>query len=817
MRALTLKLSPYVGLRPYTEQEALLFFGRDAHVRDLLAKLENRQRFIPVLRASGTGKSSLVRAGLIPALHRGALASVGHQWQVCIIKPGDAPLANLARGLAEDSRWLDGGHPELAVAALRAHLGVSPLALAELRRAKSDVFGNEAMLLVVDQFEEIFRYRQQNPDEADRFIQLLLRSSAEDLPIHVVMTMRSDFLGHCVAFFGLPEAINGGLYLTPRLGPEQLKSVIASPLGLVGGSIDPVLVTRLVNGLRGEDELPVLQHALLRMWNRAKEQGRRRIEAEDFEKVCKAPDDAPGEPSLVYAIDRHAEELCQALTPEMQAAARQIFPALVERQGASDVRRPQTFGELLTLVCEGHELQATAVIEAFRGPGAGFLLPPPELPLEVARVVDVSHEALIRQWRRLQDWLAEDEADAQELREWRQRALRQQTGGGWLDGKDCERAGRWQERLARCGDARSWALRYVSAEEWQAVSSYIDASRRCLEEEAEERERLQQQLREAELKRLQSEARWAKDIAIGSIVLLVGGLLLIQFLSFKDAHLFSYRAAIYALLGKAHIYTLQPEMVQIPPSEVWQDPAKRSFLMGSLSKDIDPESDDNERPQHPVTFSKPFEMGRYEVTFDEYQVFAYLIESDGGCADHHRIETPGDQDAGWGRGKRPVISVSWEDAVCYAQWLSRRTGKAYRLPSESEWEYAARAGTATRYWWGDEMDRTRAVCESCQVDFDGKAQDKKTAAAGDPPIMPNPWGLFHTAGNVWEWVQDCWHDNYEGAPPDGRGWEEACQGRRVVRGGSWSLAPGFLRSAHRDWPDPDFRLLYLGFRLAQDL
>ena len=133
------------------------------------------------------------------------------------------------------------------------------------------------MLLVVDQFEEIFRYRQRSVDEAEAFVKLLLRSAPEQVPIYVVITMRSDFLGNCVAFFGLPEAINSGIYLTPRLIPDQLKSVIASPLALVGGEIDPVLVTRLVNTLQGDDELPILEHALLRMWNRARSRRRTRI------------------------------------------------------------------------------------------------------------------------------------------------------------------------------------------------------------------------------------------------------------------------------------------------------------------------------------------------------------------------------------------------------------------------------------------------------------------------------------------------------------------------------------------------------------
>ena len=327
MKRITLALpAPYVGLRPFTEAEALLFFGRDAHVRDLLGKLERKQRFVAVLGASGTGKSSLVRAGLIPALHRGALhprqtelpatAASTQQWNVCIFQPGDAPLAHLAHALTEDERWADSADRAVAESSLATLLGASPLALADLFREKSALFGVESLLVVVDQFEEIFRYRQRNPDEAESFVKLLLRSASEDVPIYVVMTMRSDFLGNAVVFHGLPEAINSGIYLTPRLHAEQIRSVITSPLALVGGSIDPVLANRLLNTLSGEDELPVLEHALLRMWDRARSLGRTSIEAADFSAVC-APRAAPphgednradppdGEPTLSFAIDNH--------------------------------------------------------------------------------------------------------------------------------------------------------------------------------------------------------------------------------------------------------------------------------------------------------------------------------------------------------------------------------------------------------------------------------------------------------------------------------------------------------------------------------
>jgi formylglycine-generating enzyme required for sulfatase activity len=233
-----------------------------------------------------------------------------------------------------------------------------------------------------------------------------------------------------------------------------------------------------------------------------------------------------------------------------------------------------------------------------------------------------------------------------------------------------------------------------------------------------------------------------------------------------------------------------PEMVSIPRGE---------FRMG----DIQGSGDAGEQPVHLVRIPRSFAMGRYEVTFDEYDVFARLT----GRA------PPADQ--GWGRGRRPVINVSWKDAVAYAEWLSQQTGKRYRLPTEVEWEYAARAGTETTYWWGNDVGENRANCNGCGSRWDGK----QTAPVGS--FSSNSWGLHDTAGNVYEWVQDCWHKDYEGAPEDGsKTWGKEGGGdcnRRVIRGGSWSYEPWYVRSAYRSKDVPDLRYGNLGFRLAQDL
>ena len=232
-----------------------------------------------------------------------------------------------------------------------------------------------------------------------------------------------------------------------------------------------------------------------------------------------------------------------------------------------------------------------------------------------------------------------------------------------------------------------------------------------------------------------------------------------------------------------------PEMVMIPAG---------SFRMG----DIQGVGGKDELEVHEVRIARPFAMGRYEVTFAEYDEFAR--------ATGRRLP----DDSGWGRGRQPVIYVLWQDAVAYAEWLTEQTGKRYRLPSEAEWEYAARAHEETAYWWGNEMQVGMANCYGC----DGRWGEKQKAPVGSFPA--NPFGLFDTAGNVWEWVQDCWHESYKDAPKDGSAWLEAKAGdcgRRVHRGGSWYFIPRSLRSSSRNRDFTVVRSNTIGFRLAQDL
>ncbi len=228
-----------------------------------------------------------------------------------------------------------------------------------------------------------------------------------------------------------------------------------------------------------------------------------------------------------------------------------------------------------------------------------------------------------------------------------------------------------------------------------------------------------------------------------------------------------------------------PEMVVIPAG---------SFMMGS--------NDFNEeKPIHRVTIRKPFAVGKYAVTFREWDA----CTADGGCKGYRP------HDEGWGRGDRPVINVNWKDAQAYLRWLSRKSGAEYRLLSEAEWEYAARAGTTTRYYWGDKLGSGNANCRVCGSQWDAK----QTAPVGS--FRANAFGLYDVLGNVWEWVEDCYHSSYTGAPSDGGAWTSGDCSERVLRGGTWASPPWYVRSTFRRRGRPEHRVEFRGIRVARTL
>jgi formylglycine-generating enzyme required for sulfatase activity len=244
----------------------------------------------------------------------------------------------------------------------------------------------------------------------------------------------------------------------------------------------------------------------------------------------------------------------------------------------------------------------------------------------------------------------------------------------------------------------------------------------------------------------------------------------------------------------------QPVSSETKPGEAFRDcqgcgemvvvPAG-SFDMGSNTE--------YESPPHRVTLSKPFAIGRYEVTFDEWDR----------CVEEKGCKSQPD-DRQWGRGDRPVMNVSWIDAKAFTTWLSQKTGQTYRLPSEAEWEYAARAGTNTPFWWGRDVGSRQANCREC-----GTGTSAQTSPVGS--YKPNSFGLYDTAGNVAEWVEDCWNDSYRNAPKDGSAWTAGQCALRVLRGGSYDSQAKTVRSTARFRYDTDVRYSSNGFRVVREL
>jgi formylglycine-generating enzyme required for sulfatase activity len=228
-----------------------------------------------------------------------------------------------------------------------------------------------------------------------------------------------------------------------------------------------------------------------------------------------------------------------------------------------------------------------------------------------------------------------------------------------------------------------------------------------------------------------------------------------------------------------------PEMVLIPAG---------SFRMGDLNGG----GEVDEQPVHRVDI-QVFAMGKYEVTFAEYDAFARATSRD--LLKDYRL----------GRGSQPVKGVTWDDAKAYINWLSMKAGQSYRLPTEAEWEYAARAGSTTAYSWGDGIGRNEANCYGCGSKWD----DKSTAPVGS--FSANAFGLYDMYGNVYEWVEDCYKDSYAGASSTGAVHQSSACSKRVVRGGSWKDKASGLRSAYRPWVPPSYRGSHIGFRVAHDL
>ena len=513
--------NPFPGLRPFREEEEHLFFGRELQVDAMVDKLAQR-RFLAVVGSSGSGKSSLVNCGLRPALHQGRMTSAGTSWRMAQFRPGNHPLAALAQALAEDGvlfrNFEERGLPLVEI--IDTTLRMSKRGLIDIFEQAS-LAKEVNLLLVVDQFEELFRYRQLTDgpqpgdlwsnghgfsEEVTAFVKLLLEMQQQkDCPIFVVLTMRSDFLGDCTHYAGLAEAINAGLYLVPRLTPEERRDAIVNPIRVQGAEIEPVLVTRLVNDVGDNpDQLSILQHALNRTWaNWQQEGGKDPLALRHYEAIG----------TMDGALDAHAEEAYAELASTgMEPSLRQricekLFQALTDK--ATDgrgVRRPSTLGYLCALT-EATETEVVEVIELFRQPSRSFLMPPAGENLTAEKVIDISHESLMRVWERLKRWVEQEAEAAQTYRRLAESASLNARGeASTLRDPELTIYQNWQQKRQ---PNKAWAERYAAG--FDSAMKFLQRSRAERDAELAEQERRQQREARRELEEANRARIFAED------------------------------------------------------------------------------------------------------------------------------------------------------------------------------------------------------------------------------------------------------------------------------------------------------------------
>jgi hypothetical protein len=415
---------PFPGLRPYKTSEWQTFFGRDSQVAEVL-KIMEVKNFLAVIGSSGTGKSSLVRAALIPQLFGGYLKNAGNKWDIAVCRPGNDPIRNLAASIA--SLECDTTETEVLFPLIDKYepiLTESVYGLIEAKKTLNAVDNgvNKNLLVIVDQFEELFRFKRHHPEMPNiesHFVNLLIKAASitpageEKSNLYVILTMRSEFLGDCVKYRGLPEIINKGQYLVPQLTRGQIREVIEKPLEFIDYKISPQLTEYLINEVESAtirenlDQLPILQHALMRTYNHARAKGKDTIELDDY-------NDTGG---MQLALAKHADEIYDNLSKDNEEqclekqAASIIFKCLTETKGDGKGGRSPIAVKEIYEICKGIDANkdlVDIVINAFRDTEVSFIMPPKTTTISDDLIIDISHESLMRNWKRLKDWMQDE-------------------------------------------------------------------------------------------------------------------------------------------------------------------------------------------------------------------------------------------------------------------------------------------------------------------------------------------------------------------------------------------------------------------------
>jgi formylglycine-generating enzyme required for sulfatase activity len=779
---------PYRGLRPLEADDAGIFFGRDAPIADTLDTLRGLRdgappRLLVILGASGAGKSSFLRAGLFPRLARDDQTFL----PLPIIRPeraaisGETGLLRALEGAFEAAR-IKVPRAELRAAINGGATKLKPLlqALAEGAPLASDAEAKPRppiLILSIDQGEELFLAEAQ--DEAQLFLALLRDLLSDDAPALIaVFTIRSDNYER----LQLAKALEGvrqetlslppvpkGSYAEVIKGPARRLDETARALKIEDALVEALLADIEAGG--ATDALPLLAFTLERLYGdyhagghlklaHYNELGRVKgsIEAA-VECAFKAADGDPAIPK-----DRRAR---------LDLLRRGLIPWLagIDPDTGAPRRRVARLSEI--------PAEARPLIQHF--------VEQRLLATDVAKdtgekTIEPAHEALLRQWGLLQGWLADD-AGLLSVMDGIKRASRDWAANGknaaWLT----HATGRL-EAAEQLSDRPDLAANLEPTDR-----AYLAA---CRQKEAAARGRR---------RRVQA---FIYVLLVGIIAGLVGWInqayikeeanWLVIMRPYMTANIRPYVLAAEAeraLKPRMSFHECArdcPEMIVIPAGD---------FMMGSptTEKGRFP----NEGPQQHVTIVRAFAASRFDVTFADWDACVSV----GAC--------PVAGDGGYGRGTKPVINVSWDDAQQYVAWFSRMTDRPYRLLTEAEWEYAARGDGTSAYPWGADIGSQNADCKGCGSKWD----NRETSPVGS--FKPNGFGLYDVNGDVWQWVQDCYHSDYNGMPTDGSIWTGGDCKFRDLRGSSWRSDPQYLRTANRLWLAPDSRHDDIGFRVGRTL
>ncbi len=707
--------SPYPGLMHFTQKYAPVFFGRELAVGEIVDRLRDPGgRFIIISGDSGVGKSSMVDAGVLPALGKGGLPDAQPCCSVRMVPSQRQQPWETLLGVLGSLVTQAGLNPDTLLEKLTQAPGTLGAQITTIMKASAS---SRALVLFMDQMEELFT--AYDVTQANRFLAALYQATTEQA-LWVISTIRSDHLHYCHRHPDMRKVLNAkGHYALGPVERYMMQDMILKPAHAAGLTISETFAKRLINDTEAESaNLPVLAFVLDRLFE---ERTDHVLSETVYDKLG----------GVTGAIGAHVQQVEAAIDGQFSNKADKVLPNLFhflakvqKEEGLPTRNRPKKtdFDAYL------HPVIDRLVTERLlRTEGEG----------EEA-TISISHEKLFEAWPALREYVRIHK-----------KALVDRT---LLE----SRANKW----ATTG--KPWLSGLATGRE------YHDFQQAGINARGLTKEFLQASLR-------------ARQFWIGAglvVLLLIDGT---TWLWLKGYNVEQAVLKMRSVVGSIH---KEPQMVPIPGG---------TFLRGDLEKFKIQSSS----PVREVRI-KRFALGIYEVSFEEYDRFA--IDTGRNLAD----------DREWGRGRRPVINVSWEDAKAYAEWLSNKTGRHFRLPSESEWEYAARSGGKEERWAGTSDERQLVDYAVYEVTRPEMVGSKK----------PNGLGLYDLSGNVGEWVEDCAHDSYDNAPQDGSAWlntDGGDCGMRQLRGGSWGDKSAALRASYRDRSDQGYQVYNLGFRLAEDL